>query len=458
MKSIKKVAKGGLIGCLTCIVVALTAVSVSAATETETAGSSLGKETGSELRGRTSAANEGSWLWDEEEGKWRWQDSDGTYPAYAWRKMDGSWYYLNSKGYWIDDNSHEQGSIKGIDVSVWQGEIDWKAVKDFGVEFAIIRLGYGDKKLDKYYEKNMREADAAGIPVGVYYYSKAVNETEALRDAKFVVDNLKGYKVSYPVAIDMEDKAQEVLAPKALGKIAKAFCDEVQLAGYTPMIYTNENWYKNHIDWSELQGIEKWVARYNVRCDENIPREIWQCSSSGRIDGIKGNVDIDFGYKDYTKYIVPRTEADPVYYRQDSWVKDGRGWWYSYRTGGYPANQWEWISNKWYWFDESGYMATGWIYISGKWYYMDESGAMATGWRYISGKWYYMDESGAMATGWRYISGKWYYMHPGTGCMLEETWLDGRYYLKAGGQMAVSEWVDKGRYYVNGNGEWVPGV
>lgn len=486
--------------------------------ETETAGSSLGKDNNTESTSLYNESERGiSGQWINTNQGWTYKYSDGSSPKMSWRKIDGAWYYFNSKGYWIDDNTYERNSLKGIDVSEWQGNINWKAVKNDGIDFAFIRLGYNTKKLDKYYQQNMRNADAVGIPVGVYYYSKAVNEDEALRDAQFVIENMKGYKVSYPVAIDLEDSKQESLSKQQIGKIIRAFADEIQAAGYTPMIYTNENWYLNHIDWSSLDDVERWVANYSVRQNPNIPRNVWQCCCTGRVAGINVNVDINFGYKNYAKIITPRTEPVSSYGRKDTWVKDSIGWWYSYATGGYPVNKWEYIGNTWYHFDSSGYMQTGWQNLEGTWYYMNDSGAMLTGWQYIgnycyylqpngamasdtwigeyyvdssgawapgkyrerwvqsgdrwwyqysdgsyaigwksiNGVWYYFDSHGWMQTGWQYIGETWYYLQP-NGAMLGDGWhvIDNNwYYMYSNGAMASDAWIDG--YYINPSGVWV---
>ena len=169
------------------------------------------------------------------------------------------------------------------------------------------------------------------------------------------------------------------------------------------MVYANENWYLNYIDWSLLGDVEKWIARYNAVINPNIERQIWQCCDTGRIDGVKGNVDINFGYKDYTKYITPRTEPLESYYKKGLWQKNDKGWWYQYKNGQYPMKQWEYINKQWYWFDEEGYMQTGWL-IDGNWYYMNESGAMTTGWQFLGENWYYLgtENDGVMKKGWEY--------------------------------------------------------
>lgn len=447
--------------------------------ETETAGASLGKDTGTEeSMTRSHARAVEGWV-QVSGGRWRYRYSDGKYAEKCWLKINGAWYYFDSSGYWVDDNTHESGSLKGIDVSAWQGKIDWQAVKNDGIQFAFVRIGHGAHVLDTYYSQNMKGAQEAGIPVGVYMYSTAKNEAEAIADAQFVIRNMEGYLVSYPVVIDLEDASQDSLSKYQLGRIAKVFCDEVRAAGYTPMLYCNENWYKNRIDVSQITDVEKWIARWNVRYDTSIPRGIWQ-SGVGRIQGVNTNVDIDFGYKDYTQIVTPRTRyADGYRMTAGTWVQDRHGWWYNYYTGGYPAQAWELIGGAWYWFDSNGYMATGWRNIDGTWYYLTSSGAMATGWVQVGNTWYYLsgsgamltgfqtignavyylDESGAMATGWRLMDGTWYYFHSSgamaTGWMQSGNW----YYLDpVDGKMAVGfKTVGDAVYYLTESGAMVTG-
>jgi len=430
---------------------------VNAEQETGTAGSSLGKdnETDTSVIGYRAAAG-----WQKDNTGWWYLYSDGSYPALSWRKIDGQWYYFNSAGYWVDNNNYEEGSMKGIDVSVWQGKIDWQKVKQDGIQFAIIRLGHDDQVLDTRYEENMKGAIEAGIPVGVYFYSTAVNEQQAVADAKYVIENIAGYKISYPVVIDVEDSSQRNLGKAALGRIVKAFCDEIHAAGYTPMWYSNEDWYNNYVDVSQLENVEKWIARYNVLYDRNIPRGIWQCCSTGRVAGINGNVDIDFGFKDYTQSITPRTYPVEGYTSSVGfWLHDSKGWWYRYYDGGYPKKKWERIFGYWYWFDAEGYMTTGWQYVNGGWYYMNESGAMTTGWQYVGGKWYYMDRSGAMTTGWQYVGGKWYYMDKSGAMITGWQYVNGGwYYMNRSGEMTTGwQYVDGKWYYMNKSGTMITG-
>lgn len=410
---IKKMKKWMMTIWMACFLFFILDIPVCAQHEVDTAGSSLEKDVSERFYKRTRGASSQGWQQDID--GWWYLDSDGSSPASAWRKIDGKWYYFNSRGYWVDDNTYEKGTLKGIDVSHWQGSINWNAVKNDGIEFAFIRLGRSTRVLDDRYEENIRQANAVGIPVGVYYYSKAQSTTEAILDAQFVIKNITGYKISYPVVIDIEDSSQEHLSKSQLGAIIKAFCDEIRAAGYTPMLYANENWCRTRIDMSQLNNVEKWIARYNYLCSPDLPRDIWQCSSKGKIAGISGNVDIDFGYTDYTKIITPRTTPLPSYTNKDgNWVLDSRGWWYSCYDGSYPKNTWKQINGNTYWFDANGYMHTGWLYKDGNWYYFDTSGVM-----------------------------------------MKNCWV-GNYYLKADGTMATNQWVDGDKYYVGTDGSWIP--
>ena len=173
-----------------------------------------------------------------------------------------------------------------------------------------------------------------------------------------------------------------------------------------------------------------------IKYDLSIQRNIWQSSCKGIVDGISENVDLDFGFKDYTQYITPRTYSAEGYTKDNGyWVKNNTGWWCCHFDGTYPANSWEYIKGNWYWFNSNGYMVTGWTYINDCWYYLNSSGAMVTGWIYYNGYWYFMNSSGQMLT---------------------NQWISGVYYVKSDGRMAVSQWVDNSRYYVGADGVWIP--
>ena len=460
----------GIIGglCLGMAVASASLLPVHAAEEEDhTAGVSMGKEADEEISTYARARVEAGWKLDAK--GWWYQDEDGGWAQRAWRQIDGKWYYFASDGYWREDADAHENTLKGIDVSEWQVDIDWNAVKQDGYDFAIIRGGYSytDPKtgkyehvVDEYFEQNMAGANAAGIPVGVYIYSKATNEAQAVEDAKFLSEESTGYLVSYPLVIDMEDSSQVNLGKTALGKIAKAFSDEVKSAGYTPMIYTNENWYKNVVDMSYVSDVEHWVAAYGIEPDDSIPRGIWQCSSTGRVKGIDGNVDINFGYKDYTTIVTPRTEPAAGYGKpaaDGEWRIDGGGWWYHCYDGTYPKNEWKEINGQTYRFDGNGYMLTGWQYIENEWYYMNSSGARLSGcWLELGGVWYYLKEDGKMAVGWQLVGNTWYYMYPSG--MMATGWVqvgDAWYYMYPSGAMATGWLLDGTTWYYMDPSGWM---
>lgn len=200
--------------------------------------------------------------------------------------------------------------IKGIDVSKHQGNIDWVKVKNDGVEFAIIRLGYrgyevGNVLIDEKFHQNMRGAIAAGVKVGVYFYSQAITVQEALDEAAFVLENIKNYDITYPVVFDMEEVTEDTARMNGLTTAQRtdftiAFCDEVEKAGYTPMIYGGIKWLVEMVDMSRLVKYDKWFAQFYKTPFFPYDLQMWQYTSSGKVDGIAGNVDINIGFKDYS--------------------------------------------------------------------------------------------------------------------------------------------------------------
>lgn len=207
------------------------------------------------------------------------------------------------------ENGVDTGT-KGIDVSKHQGNIDWVKVKNDGVEFAIIRLGYrgyevGNVLIDEKFHQNMRGAIAAGVKVGVYFYSQAITVQEALDEAAFVLENIKNYDITYPVVFDMEEVTEDIARMNGLTTAQRtdftiAFCDEVEKAGYTPMIYGGIKWLVEMVDMSRLVKYDKWFAQFYKTPFFPYDLQMWQYTSSGKVDGIAGNVDINIGFKDYS--------------------------------------------------------------------------------------------------------------------------------------------------------------
>lgn len=351
--------------------------------------------------------------------------ADQTNPN-AWKKVNGV--------YQMPDGSAIQNVLaRGIDVSRWQGEINWSQVAADDVSFVM--LGTRSKgAVDPYFHRNIQQASAAGVKVGVYIYSLAVTVEMAEAEADFVLDLIHDYPVSYPVAFDMEDSTQGNLSKEELAAIANAFCKKISDSGYYPIIYANENWLKNKLDMS-LMDYPVWVARYSARPSYQNP-VMWQATSTGSVKGINGNVDIDFQFKDFSGQIPANTWR----------TINGKRYYYSNYAK--QKNAWAQDSSDWYYMDSEGLASTGWITVSGSRYYLDETtGKMQTGWRQDQGKWYYLGSSGAVKKGWIEDNGAWYYTD--SNGIMQTGWLDAdgkRYYMESSGKMAVG--------WTNQNGKW----
>lgn len=198
----------------------------------------------------------------------------------------------------------------GIDVSSHQGEIDWEMVADAGIEFVMIRLGFrgygkeGTLNEDKYFRQNLQGAMAAGLKVGVYFFSQAINTAEAEEEAAFVLQHLAGVKLDYPVVYDWEpvsDKSARTngLGAEVLTDCAITFCDAVSYAGYTPMIYYNQPVAYTRYDLSRLTVYDVWYAQYAKQPSMYYDYRIWQYTDSGTIPGIKTKVDMNIAFRPY---------------------------------------------------------------------------------------------------------------------------------------------------------------
>lgn len=201
-------------------------------------------------------------------------------------------------------------TLTGIDVSKWQYDIDWKKVAASGVDYAIIRLGFrgtaaaGKTAIDPYYEQNIKGALAAGLQVGVYYFTQARTVEEAVEEAKIVIENIKAYNVTFPVVYDTEytaDGRANVLSNADRTACAKAFCDTILAAGYTPVIYANTNWSILNLNMEELQGYDFWYAYYGENLYYPYDFTMWQYTDSGKVDGVSGDVDLNISFVDYSK-------------------------------------------------------------------------------------------------------------------------------------------------------------
>lgn len=201
-------------------------------------------------------------------------------------------------------------SILGIDVSSYQGDIDWETVAASGVKFAFIRCGfrgYGSGELvrDEYFDRNVQGAQAAGIDVGVYFYSQATTIQEAVDEADLTLDLIGDYQITYPVVYDWEivstDSARtDGITVDTLTNCTIAFCEEIKNAGFTPMVYQNKRTSLLKLDLPALKDYDFWLAEYNDQATYYYDYRIWQYCSDGHVPGIEGDVDMNICFKPYT--------------------------------------------------------------------------------------------------------------------------------------------------------------
>ncbi len=193
----------------------------------------------------------------------------------------------------------------GIDISKWNKVTDWEKVHDAGVEFVIIRAGYrgsvtGSLVVDPDFEKNIEGAIGAGIDTGVYFFTQAVNEVEAVEEASMVVELLKKYDVQYPVFIDTEGAGgngrADGLDVETRTAVCKAFCDTMESEGYRAGVYASKNWYNNRLNIENLQNYYIWLAEYRGEPTYEGRYHMWQYTSKGQVEGIEGNVDMNISY------------------------------------------------------------------------------------------------------------------------------------------------------------------
>ena len=207
----------------------------------------------------------------------------------------------------------------GIDVSKWNGTIDWDEVADSGIDFVIIRCGYGsdwEDQDDSKFLDNVEGAQEAGLDIGIYLYSYATktmgSDGSAASEAEHVLRlleeaALEPEDLAYPIFLDMEDDTQALLSTSLLGDIAETFCNMLEAEGYTVGIYANKNWWENYLTDSYFEGVEnKWVARYptstSITSTGVDGTDIWQFTSNGTVSGISGDVDVDFDYNEAGSY------------------------------------------------------------------------------------------------------------------------------------------------------------
>jgi GH25 family lysozyme M1 (1,4-beta-N-acetylmuramidase) len=226
---------------------------------------------------------------------------DTNEPVTGVQNIDGKLYYFGTDG-------AQQDVTFGVDVSRYQKSLDWQKLKNAGVEFAIVRIGYrgygsGTLVLDSMYETHMNDAKAAGLRTGIYFFSQAINEAEAVEEAEaclYVLDYF-GHTVDYPIYFDSEyanashTGRADSLSVEERTACAVAFCETIEAKGYKAGVYASTNWFKGKLDLSALSKYSIWNAHYSVTASP-LACDIWQSTGTGTIDGIGGEIDINVSY------------------------------------------------------------------------------------------------------------------------------------------------------------------
>ena len=441
--------------------------------------------------------------------------------------VENSWRYEDGQLVAEDASSDEDGiallsmdilpdgaTAQGIDVSEHQGRIDWNAVKASGIDFAILRVGFGAPswggRVDYQFNRNISECERLGIPYGVYIYSYAFDNQQAADEASMVINCLSGHNPRLPVYYDLEDNS--IIAngrQTGIASRAQVFCNRISAAGYEPGIYANLNWFNNILTDSVFKSSswDHWIAQYNSQCDYTGNYSFWQYKSNGKIPGINGNVDMNYAYVDVSLYHWQLIDSTWYYAASNGkaytgWLfQSGTWYWLEPDAGGAMATGLHECNGSLYWFNSSGAMATGWVLDGGTWYYATGSGALArgpvsvggvpycfdartgamltgyqtdargvrryfgscgplNGWGLVDGSWYWF-ANGIASTGWLYTGGSWYWLDPDAGGAMVtglHACNDSAYWFSASGAMATGWVLDGGTwYYATGSGALASG-
>ena len=406
--------------------------------------------------------------WQYIDGKWYYMDTSGVMQT-GWQYIGGNWYYMNASGvmqtgwqylgncwYYMDASGVMQvgwrtiGGVKYlfdesgkmvdgaqafvIDVSRWQGTVDWDKVVTTDVDGVIVRCSHGDEITEKEgrwqdnkFDENIESLNRLGIPYGIYHYNTATTIEQAKNQAKKVIALIKGSNANptLPVFVDIEQNADNC----DLNAIAQVYMEEIITSGYKPGIYANANYWDNYLNEPTLNAYYKWIAYYGLNDgsvsstfmsnDDLDNYMMWQYTSQGQLAGITENtVDCNVLFK-WNKKV-------------DGWKLINNQWFYY--SKGYLVHGWKIMDEHWYYFSDRGIMQTGWLYLDNCWYYMDASGVMQTGWQCLGGSWYYFSNSGVMETGWLYVNGYWYYLSESGAMVTGERLIDGyTYHFNEGG-------------------------
>ncbi|MBQ0028647.1 MAG: hypothetical protein KBS96_08620 [Lachnospiraceae bacterium] len=239
----------------------------------------------------------------------------------GWQTIDGATYFFDAEGNKVtgeqviqgakydfgSDGALKNGSgVLGIDVSKWNGSINWSQVKNSGISYVIIRCGYrgsttGALIEDPTFRTNIKGAQAAGLKVGVYFFTQATDEVEAVEEASMTLNLISGYKLSYPVFLDVEGSGGrgDRIDSATRTKVINAYCQTIRNSGYSAGVYANRTWLSEKFSPGSLSGCKIWLAQYAATPTYGGSYQMWQYSSKGQVSGIKGNVDMNLSYMNY---------------------------------------------------------------------------------------------------------------------------------------------------------------
>ena len=371
-------------------------------------------------------------MWNQQNNTEDGTNSDTSQPRSRMRAQAGTqWTTSNGVKTFLHGNGEVFASPAAsvIDVSEWQGDIDWNKVKQSGVDGVILRLGFCNN-LDIRFERNLQEVRRLNIPYGIYLFSYADNAKWATIEANFVAQQMQRYglnDMTYPVFYDLEQwnawnwsdgKHTAPTTPAQYNTVVNAFTSTMANNGHRNIqIYSYLHYFRTALNDPNILSLAGWVAQYNTRCDYDFPyytgTHKWQYTSSGTVNGISGNVDMNaFGLDAASSGGSGSTVVDGVTIPSNDY------------TGWITQN------NNTYWFDSGRMAKNKEVCVSGSWYWFDANGAMAHGVRWLNssgGKWvYYHISSGKMQYGEQYLNYDrehtgWYYFEPGTGKMAHGT-------------------------------------
>ena len=354
--------------------------------------------------------------------------------------------------------------VQAIDVSEWQKSINWKKVKAAGVDAVIIRVGFswlssGNSATDSNYKSYINGAYAAGLDVGVYYFSTALTTAEAKREANYTLDLIKNYKdkITLPVTLDYEFNSNGRLTSKkakSLGKakvteICATFCDTVRDAGWDPMIYASLSLLCNYVNRGPLHDSNKiWVAHWTTNGaattygDSDYSRYrmyMWQYSSSGKVSGISGKTDMD--------YLLLESKWEQQ--------ADGRYKYLNVWSGEYRKSQWIVSGNNRYYVDDEGYrVEKAFRIIDGKKYYFDENGiANSNKWITTDDGKYYLGSNGLITTGIKSISGATYYFEEASETVDMSSPEYGMLFVSESAEEPTARWIGDKEYTFTADGK-----